>query len=188
MRTSDLRSRTSGGRAAPLEPPHSNRAAGFTLLELLVVVALVGILTGTVLLTITGADSQQRLKGTAEQLAYRMELARQYALQRNREWGVYLDGESVRFAEFDPAQSEWVEQTGRPFAETELMDNVRTRVETEGFEQLPEADRERLPQILLFSSGEVTPFEIVLEPEWDGQTWLVGSDGLSPVRAEPADA
>jgi hypothetical protein len=124
----------------------------------------------------------------AEQLAYQLELGRQYALQRNREWGVYLDEKSIRFAEFDPVQSEWVEQTGRPFAETELMENVRSRVETEGLEQLPATDRERLPQILLFSSGEVTPFRIILEPNWDGQSWTIGSDGLSPVRAEPADA
>jgi general secretion pathway protein H len=163
-------------------------ARGFTLLELLVVVALVAILTGTVVLGIRGADAEQRLKGTAEQLAYRLELARHYALQRNREWGVYVDEQGVRFAEFDPAQSAWVEQQARPFAATEMSDGVRARVETEGLAGLSERDRERLPQVLLFSSGEVTPFRIFLEPAGEARGWVVSSDGLSAVQAEPADA
>ena len=161
---------------------------GFTLLELLVVVALVGILTGTVILSLRGADAEQRLKGSAEQLAYRLELARHYALQRNREWGVYVDDEGVRFAEFDPGQSAWIEQTRRPFGATTPIDGVRMRAEAEGFAGLSDRDRERLPQVLLFSSGEVTPFKVFLEPPGDARTWIVSSDGLSPVRAVPADA
>jgi len=161
---------------------------GFTLLELLVVVALVGILTGTVILTIRGADADQRLKGAAEQLAYRLELARHYALQRNREWGLYADEEGLRFAEFDPERSEWVRQSKRPFGTLTMDEGVEVRAEAEGYAGLSERDRERLPQVLLFSSGEVTPFEIFLEPPGDRRAWVVRSDGLSRVRAEPAEA
>ncbi len=184
--------RTSNGRpdgSAPrlLRCQHC-RPSGFTLLELLVVVALVAILTGTVMLSITGADSEQRLRGDADQLAYRLELARQYALQRNREWGVYIDDDTVRFAEFDPQQAAWIEQTQRPFGATTVALNVRLRAESEGHEGLSARERERLPQLLLFSSGEVTPFKLYLEPQWNTRTWIVSSDGLSPVRAAPADA
>jgi len=158
-------------------------SSGFTLLELLVVVALVAILMGTVILGFTGADQEQRLRGTADQLAYRLELARQYALQRNRDWGVYVEPQSVRFAEFDPEQETWVEQARRPFSDTELPANVALRVESEGLDQLTATERERLPQILLFSSGETTPFTITLEPGWDTVPWTLSSDGLSRVEA-----
>lgn len=165
----------------------SRGAAGFSLIEILIVIVLVGILTATVVLS-AGGDDRERVKGAAEQLAYTMELARQYALQRNREWGVYVEENEVRFAEFDPDRRTWVEQTHRPFGNFERPENVLVRAETEGQEQIPARDRERLPQVLLFSSGEVTPFKVFLEPEPDGQTWIVRSDGLSTVRAEPADA
>ena len=159
-------------------------SGGFTLLELLVVVALVAILMGTVILGFTGADQEQRLRGAADQLAYRLEIARQYALQRNREWGVYVEPESVRFAEFDPEQETWVEQARRPFSNVELPPNVTLVVESEGLDQLTATERERLPQIILFSSGEATPFTITLEPGWDTLPWTLSSDGLSRVAAE----
>src|SRR6056297_2461571 len=97
----------------------SRRQGGFTLLEVLVVIVLVAVLSGTVIMGFTGADTEQRLRGSAEQLAYTIELARQYALQRNREWGMYVRPEAVEFAEFDPEQQTWVTQAGRPFGNVE---------------------------------------------------------------------
>lgn len=162
----------------------SARRRGFTLLELLVVIALAAIITGTVMLGFTGADTEQRLKGSADQLAYTLELARQYALQRNREWGVYVDAEQVRFAEFDPEQAVWVEQGQRPFGNVRALAGVALRVEAEGLDQLSETEREGLPDVVLFSSGEVMPFTVHLEPEWNTRAWTVASDGISRVRAE----
>lgn len=159
------------------------RAGGFTLLEVLVVVVIVGILTGTVVLGITGADVEQELRGSAQRLAARVELARQHALTRNREWGIYVRDDTVTFAEFDPESGEWLERSGRPFEQTDLPNAVRLRVSTEGVGELPFADGQELPQIVVFSSGEITPFTIRLEPDWDTLPWLVTSDGLSRARA-----
>lgn len=178
MRTSDTR--TSSLRTAR---PARGRAAGFTLLEVLVVVFIVGILTGTVILGFTGADSEQALKGAAERLAVRVELARQFALQRNREWGIYVHDDAYSFAEFDPQSGAWVQREDRPFEQDDLPEAVRLKVATEGVGELPFADGKDLPQIVVFSSGEVTPFTITLEPAWESIPWEVTSDGLSRAEA-----
>ncbi len=167
--------------------PTATREAGFTLLELLVVVVLVAILTGTVILGFTGADAEQRLRGSASQLAYTIEMARQYALQRNREWGIYVEPDGVRFAEFDPDERVWQEQPQRPFGSLELTENLELRVESEGLEALSGAEREDLPQVIIFSSGEVTPFTVYLEPGWDAPEWQVRSDGISRTEALRSD-
>lgn len=152
---------------------------GFTLLEILVVMVIVGILTGTVIFSFTGADSEQRLKGTAQNLAARIELARQHALQRNREWGIYVDRDGYRFAEFDVDTAQWVERQNRPFNAAEVPQEMDLRLKTSGVGELPFADGEDLPQIVVFSSGEITPFTVFVEPDWNTDPWLVTSDGLS---------
>jgi general secretion pathway protein H len=156
---------------------------GFTLLEVLVVVSLVSILTGVVILGFTGADTQQAVKGYAQRFAFRIELARQQALNRNREWGIYVAEQDYHFAEFSPEAGKWEEQSQRPFDSIEVPEYVRLRIETEGVGELPFED-EDLPQILVFSSGEVTPFTLYLELPGDNEPWVVSTDGLSRARAQ----
>ena len=160
---------------------------GFSLLEVLVVLTILAVLTGTVMLSFTGADAEQRLRGAAERMAMRIELARQHSLTRNREWGIYVEEAAYRFAEFDPEQQIWVEQTQRPFDDVDLPDLVGLSLDLEEYEALPFEEEDGLPQILIFSSGEVTPFSILLEPEWRAEPWKVSSDGLTRVEAVRAD-
>lgn len=163
----------------------SRSASGFTLLELLVVMAIFLVLTGTVMLGFTGADEEQELRGMAERIGARIELARQYSLQRNREWGVFVEADGYRFAELDTGQGQWVEQAYRPFLADGLTPRIAFRVEIEGFdrEQFGVAEEE-FPNIVLFSSGEVTPFRWYLDPAWDAPPWVVSSDGLAQSRID----
>ena len=160
-------------------------SGGFTLLELLVVMVIFLVLTGTVVLGFTGADDEQELRGMAERIGGRIELARQYALQRNREWGVFVESDSYRFAELDTAQGAWIEQAYRPFIADGLTPRIDFRVVIEGFDREQfGVSEEELPNIILFSSGEVTPFTWYVEPEWDAAPWIVSSDGLSESRID----
>ena len=160
------------------------RSGGFTLLEVLVVLTIVAVLTGTVMLSFTGGDAEQSLKGAAQRMSVRIEMARHHALQRNREWGIYITEDAYSFAEFDPLQRQWVPQDSRQFNQTDLPERVTLRLSVENLEDLPFDEEDGLPQIIVFSSGEVTPFTVFLEPDWDTLRWLVSSDGLSRTTAE----
>ena len=172
-------------KARPGEHARHRIADGFTLLELLVVMVIFLVLTGTVVLGFTGADEEQALRGMAERIGTRIELARQYSLQRNREWGVFVEADSYRFAELDRAQGQWIDQEYRPFIADGLTERIEFRVEIEGFDREQfGVDEENLPNIIIFSSGEVTPFEWTLEPAWDTPPWVVSSDGLAEARID----
>ena len=162
---------------------------GFTLLEILVVMAIAAVLAGMVVVGFTGADDAQRLRGMAERIQTRIELARENAALRNREWGVHVYPHRYSFVEFDPETGQWVERSQRPFAADGLTRRIRFRVEVEGFAAAPpdtDADQDReLPDIILFSSGEATPFAWTLQPAWDATPWVVSCDGLSPAEAAP---
>ena len=194
MRTSPTKISKGPLISSPKQPgieqrfPHTTlvrrrQQAAFSLLEVLVVLTILAILTGTVMLSFTGADANQGLKGAAERLALRVELARQRSLTRNREWGIYVEEDGYRFAEFDPDEAVWVEQIARPFDQNDLPERVELSLELEEYDSLPFDEDDALPQIIVFSSGEITPFTILLEPEWKAPAWLVTSDGLAPAAA-----
>ncbi|MEM9623267.1 MAG: prepilin-type N-terminal cleavage/methylation domain-containing protein, partial [Pseudomonadota bacterium] len=110
------------------------RSAGFTLIEILIVVVLVGIILGVVVSSFTGVDQEQVLRGYAERLSLRIELARDKALQANREWGMYIDEAGVRFAVYDETTGEWIPQAGKHFVADEYGASLDFEVEVESFE------------------------------------------------------
>ncbi len=170
---------------------HTSCSRGFTLIEILVVVLVVSILMGVVASSFSGSDREQTLRGYSERLALRIEFARDKALQSNREWGVFLDEEGVRFAEFDEINALWSPRSGKPFNADPYDHNVEFSVSVEdlpGTLQAPEDPDEDIPDIVLFSSGETTPFEITISPvEWETRPWLLTSDGFTRTAASRGD-
>jgi len=79
-------------------PPRSllSRNAGFTLLELLVVLVVVGIMLGMVSFNAL-PDSKKALFNDAQRIALLLQLAREEAIVRNRPVAFELDSEQFRF-------------------------------------------------------------------------------------------
>ncbi|MCR9279031.1 MAG: type II secretion system minor pseudopilin GspH [Pseudomonadaceae bacterium] len=172
------------------------RSRGFTLIELLVVVVIVGVLAGTLLLNATNRGTQYRLDADAQRLLQVIETARAQALQRNREWGVVVDEAGYSFAELSDTDG-WQVVADRVFAKQQLPD-LELRLEVEGRQakliesvsqrarpvtdsqaEGEEAEAALTPSIVLFSSGEMTPFELELFPGDALQTNFLISDGLN---------
>src|SRR5476649_2210691 len=84
-------------------------AAGFTLLELLVVLVIVGVVLGTV--TLNALPSQkQAMQQEAQRIALLLQLARDEAIVRNRQIAFEAGSESYRFLVRNEKQWEVVTQ------------------------------------------------------------------------------
>ncbi|MCD6027809.1 MAG: gspH [Solimicrobium sp.] len=82
----------------------SKKNRGFTLLELLVVLVVVGIMLGLVSLN-SIPSKQQALQGDAQRIALLLQLAREEAIVRNSQVAFEVDSERYRF--YVRSNNEW---------------------------------------------------------------------------------
>lgn len=153
-------------RRACAGPARNRPAGGFTLLELLVVLLLIGIVLSFATLSFGDGGRERRLGTEAKRLAALIDLAGQEAVLQSRELGILFDEQGYRFEVWDGKG--WTALSGdRVLRPRALPEEIELTLLLEG---LPVAlghakDKPAEPQVMLLSSGERTPFEVILETE-----------------------
>ena len=153
------------------------REKGFTLLELLVVLVILAIVAATAILSVGTLGRDDRLQKESLRLATLLRLAGEEALLGGRDIGLYLEDDSYRFLLYSRDTFQWLtldgDDTFRPWT---LPEEVYFSVVVEDREIVlePAEDLEAIePQVALYSSGDITPFEIYLSRELSDQQFLV---------------
>lgn len=186
-----------------------DRVSGFTLMELLVVVVVLGILLGSAVISLNLGDDQRGMQAYGQRMAQRIELARDRAIQNNQEWGLRVSREKYQFVVFDELQRQWIPQPQAPFKPDEppqpvvydlrVQDNGGTELNTGLFAQsqdndqkvLDETGTQELPDVVFFSSGEASQFSLKVVPqnpaEGSVQGFRLVTDGFGPMALEGLD-
>ncbi len=161
-------------------------ARGFTFVELLVVLVLLGVLTSLTMLSSGIANSPARkLNDEAERLNSLLRVLLDEAVLDNREYGVHFDQHSYQVLRFDPRKSRWVPQDGKTHKLPEWVE-ISIEVEERNITLLSSKDEKKAllikpPQLLILSSGELTPFTLRLASDrgQDTPVLLLSSDGFA---------
>ena len=142
------------------------RREGFTLVELLMVVAIMGLAAGAVVLSVP--DPRPAVAAEAERFAARLVRAREEAILGNRPVAVEATAAGYAFSTFDGA--DWTPLTDGPFG---------PEVWTEGATVSPTAAPVR---VVFDPSGVADPATLTLAR--DGRSRTVTVDGAGEVRVD----
>ena len=147
---------------------------GFSLIEILVVVVIVGIVAFVVVLSI-GGDADRHLRHEAERFQALVGEACAEAQLRGREIGavVAADGYSFRVLVGGAWQDYGTDGMLRRRA---WLDGVRPDLAREGRPVDLARDADATPQVVCFSSGEMTPFALQLRLGDTPSYRVVGAD------------
>ncbi len=134
----------------------AGRAAGFTLLELLVIVLIVAVLLGLAMPG-TGDGRYRRLEDAADKMSMVINLARQESVLSSRVWMLEIDPAASVYRFLQQRGGELEQVVRRPFAETPIAaDGAVSRLEING-QPVAETGRVRF-----FPTGEQDALRLTL--------------------------
>jgi general secretion pathway protein H len=170
-----------------LQPAHSvaapARQRAFTLIEILVVLTIIVIVIGTVVLSVTLTGRDAELHRESQRLDALIGMAREQAEMQVRDFGLYLEKNSYRFMVFDPRRLQWFDVEDKELRARTLPQGIEFELVLEARQVVlspPLGSNAPLPQIILYSSGDITSFEITMKRP--------GTDHRAALKVTPTGA
>ena len=149
-------------------PFNTSRGKGFTLLEIVVVVFIIGIVLSLVVISFK-PNKGRELKTEADRFMTLVSLATQESILLSKDFALQLSREGYSFLTLQDQQ--WVTVDDDTFRERNLPKGDYMDVYLEGekldFDTSDNKDDEEKnhPRIFLLSSGEMTPFEVIFRSD-----------------------
>lgn len=152
-------------------PPRTARISGFTLIEMLVVLVIIGIVVSTVTLSIHTDDRGKKMDTEMRRIEALLKLASQQAVIRNQSLALRVNEHSYSFDRlgqkgWEPITNDQVFRKRKTVDGTELalkVDDLEVKFgkqqEAAGSKKIPP------PRIFILSSGEIMPFELILRTD-----------------------
>lgn len=143
-----------------------NQSNGFTLIEIMVVMIIISVILSFATLSIGDGGLAQKLEQEAQRLSALLKLAKTEAIMQAKEMGVSFDKQGYRFYVLQAQKWQPFTIQDDIFRPRTLPKGILTEIHLEG-EPIILNEAKNTPQLLLLSSGEFSPFQILFIAETD---------------------
>ena len=172
-----------------------SRDSGFTLLEILVVIVIIGVMVSMVSLSVGVLGADQEVEEETRRFWAVTRQAREEAELQAIDVAIFVGTNDYEFLRFDTRRNEWIPIVeDQLYAQRSLPDGLRFRLWMEGREivlkpGLPDRSQKDEnqkfpPQLTVLSSGDVVPFEMHIERDGAPALWRMTSLADGDLRIE----
>ncbi len=165
------------------------RHRGFTLIEILVVVLIIGVISAGVLLSVSLTGRDNELEKESNRLLTLVNYAREQAELQTRDYGLLLQEDGYEFVAYDERRGGWRNVfEDDALRVRKLPDGLDLKLIVEGRPVVlrrPSDAKDKTPQVMIFANGDLTSFEITVEREGGVRSITVAQDDKGHVVAKP---
>lgn len=213
-----------------------SRSRGFTLIEIMIVVVIIGVISAGVLLSVNLTGRDRDLEKESDRLLTLVNYAREQAEMQTREYGIVMRADGYQFVAYDARRAVWrevyeddalhirklpdgldfklvvdarpvvLQSTGEIKApdpkelakKKKTLDDLKNVTdaaslkEAAGARKMTDDDASKLeqqkkiaPQIMIYSNGDLSSFEITMEREGGVRSITLAQDEKGIVIAKP---
>ena len=177
---------------------------GFTLIEMMVVLLIIGIVVSSVVLSINTDDVKEHMEIEMNRLRALINLAREEAILQDHDMALVIKEDSYSFQWYDVKQEKWLAvDDGQVFRErklplgtnmvlliedlptTEKHSRPGTSLTLDGKDK--EQEEQDVQRVVIYPSGEVFPFELILQKEDESTQFKLVADADGEVTVQLPD-
>jgi type II secretion system protein H len=162
-------------------------AAGFSLIEIMLVVFIIGLVMATVVITFGGDSRDTELDREAERIDALFAYAREQAELQTRDYGFRMDRLEYYFVVFNPLVNQWrLPEEDDALRPRKIPDDMEPALVVEGRTVVLDSRKPKVqdfkPQVVIFANGDLTSFEVTLQREGTGDRARIYSDEDTNIR------